>query len=132
MNWCYHGRMTVCIRADIVLGAHSATASDYSTCSGLSVQEYCSAAAVNHKCTCPAVQVFHACTSTPCGASNAQLLLGLETDMLLGLAVHQLAASIPASYPGAQDVCMEAAQASVHSACGTAATATTAACAAGP
>ena len=33
------------------------------------------------------------------GALNAQLLLQLETDALLGLMAHQLAASIPASYP---------------------------------
>jgi hypothetical protein len=35
--------------------------------------------------------------STPCGASNAQLLLLLETDMLLSLAVNQLTGSIPDS-----------------------------------
>jgi hypothetical protein len=41
---------------------------------------------------------------TPCGATNDQLLQHVETDMLLGLAVHQLTASIPDSYPGAKDV----------------------------
>ena len=39
--------------------------------------------------------------STPYGASNAQLLLLLETNMLLSLAVNQLTASIPDSCPGA-------------------------------
>jgi hypothetical protein len=34
--------------------------------------------------------------------ASTQLLLRLETDMLLGLAVQQLTASIPDSYPGAQ------------------------------
>ena len=37
--------------------------------------------------------------TTPCGTANAQLLLQLETDMLLGLAVHQLVATMPASFP---------------------------------
>jgi hypothetical protein len=35
---------------------------------------------------------------------DAQLLLQVETDMLLGLVVHQLTASIPDSYPGALGV----------------------------
>ena len=49
----------------------------------------------------PAMQVNELSTSS--GATSTQLLLQLvETDMLLGLAVHQLTASIPDSYPGAQ------------------------------
>jgi hypothetical protein len=49
-----------------------------------------------------AVQVEELCTQI--GTHNDRLLLQLETDMLLGLMVHQLTASIPASHPGAQAV----------------------------
>jgi hypothetical protein len=38
------------------------------------------------------------------GPSISELLLHIETDLLLGLAVHQLTASIPSSYLGAKDV----------------------------
>lgn len=48
-----------------------------------------------------AMQVEH--LSTPCGASNARLLQQMEMHMLLTLMVHQLTASIPASYPGAKE-----------------------------
>jgi hypothetical protein len=41
---------------------------------------------------------------TPCGASNAQLLLQLETNMLLGLMVHQLTTSILDSYQASRSV----------------------------
>jgi hypothetical protein len=42
--------------------------------------------------------------STPCGAANAHLLQQLELQMLLGMLMYQLTASIPASYPRAQEV----------------------------
>jgi hypothetical protein len=56
---------------------------------------------VDQHCIC-SLQVKH--LSSPCGASNAQLLLQLELHMLLGLVVHQLTASIPATYLKAEDV----------------------------
>jgi hypothetical protein len=50
------------------------------------------------------MQVEQLCTLSGSAASNDQLLRMVETDMLLGLAVHQLTASIPVSYPGAKVV----------------------------
>mgnify|MGYP001806604949 CR=1 FL=1 len=41
---------------------------------------------------------------TLCGHSHAQLLLQLESDMLLSLTMQQLAASIPASHPAAESL----------------------------
>ena len=48
------------------------------------------------------LQVKH--LTSACGTYNAQLLQHLELYMLLGLAMHQLTASIPASFSKAQDV----------------------------
>ena len=60
-------------------------------------------------CACPLVTQAEQ-LSTPCGAANARLLLQLETDMLLGLAIHQLAASTWSSHPSAQALCELACQ----------------------